>query len=74
MCEGKRITVQDLDLAPASQELRPTLKDARENFERDLIQNALRKHSGKIALAAAELGLSRPTLYNLMDKLGIAKK
>ena len=74
MCEGKRLTVRDLDLVPADQGPIPTLKDARENFERDMIQNALRKHSGKIAPAAAELGVSRPTLYDLMDKLGIPKE
>jgi two-component system NtrC family response regulator len=74
MCEGKRITIRDLDLSPAGQGPLPTLKDARENFERNMIQKALRKHSGKIAPAAAELGLSRPTLYDLMDKLGIAKE
>jgi two-component system NtrC family response regulator len=39
-----------------------------------MIQNALRKHSGKISPAASELGVSRPTLYDLMDKLGIAKE
>jgi two-component system NtrC family response regulator len=74
MCEGKRLTVQDLELAPAGPGTPPNLKDARENLERDMIQNALRKHSGKIAPAAAELGVSRPTLYDLMDKLGIARE
>jgi transcriptional regulator of acetoin/glycerol metabolism len=37
-------------------------------------QNALRKHAGKIAPAASELGVSRPTLYDLIEKLGIAKE
>ena len=74
MCEGKRLTVRDLELAPAGPGTPANLKDARENLERDMIQNALRKHSGKIAPAASELGVSRPTLYDLMDKLGIAKE
>jgi two-component system NtrC family response regulator len=74
MCEGKRLTVRDLELAPASPGIPTNLKDARENLEHDMIQNALRKHSGKIAPAASELGVSRPTLYDLMDKLGIAKE
>jgi two-component system NtrC family response regulator len=74
MCEGKRLTVRDLELAPADQGTPANLKDARENLERNMIQNALRKHSGKIAPAASELGVSRPTLYDLMDKLGIAKE
>jgi len=33
----------------------------------------LRKHGGKMTAAAAELAISRPTLYELMDKLGIQK-
>jgi two-component system NtrC family response regulator len=74
MCEGKRLTVRDLELAPASQGTATNLKDARENLERDMINTALRKHSGKIAPAAAELGVSRPTLYDLMEKLGIANQ
>ena len=74
MCEGKRLTVRDLELAPVVQGAPANLKDARENLERDMIQNALRKHAGKIAPAASELGVSRPTLYDLMEKLGIAKE
>jgi two-component system NtrC family response regulator len=38
-----------------------------------MINNALRKHNGKIAPTAAELGVSRPTLYELMEKLGIQR-
>jgi two-component system NtrC family response regulator len=39
-----------------------------------MVQQALRKHSGKITAAAAELGVSRPTLYELMEKLGIVRE
>jgi two-component system NtrC family response regulator len=49
------------------------LKDAREAVEREMIANALRRHSGKITAAAIDLGISRPTLYELMTKLGIEK-
>jgi len=66
------ITAQDLELsdirlAPAG----VTLKEAREAVEREMVNQALRKHSGKIAPAAADLGISRPTMYELMEKLGI---
>jgi two-component system NtrC family response regulator len=37
------------------------------------VQDALRRHRGKIAAAALELGISRPTLYELIDRLGISK-
>jgi two-component system NtrC family response regulator len=74
MCEGKHLTVRDLGLDLTSEGTVTNLKDARDHFERDMIQSALRKHSGKIAPAASELGISRPTLYDLMDKLGIPKE
>jgi len=75
MADGKRVTAQDLELTDAVSALRPqTLKEARESVERDMVQDALRRHKGKITAAALELGISRPTLYELMDKLGIARE
>jgi two-component system, NtrC family, response regulator len=75
MSEGKRVTTQDLELAAALSELPPqTLKEARESLEREMVQDALRRHRGKITSAALELGVSRPTLYELMEKLGIERE
>ncbi len=75
MAEGKRLQVSDLELdAVAAAPTGTTLREAREHAERDLILRALDRHNGKIAPAAAELGISRPTLYELMEKLGIARK
>jgi two-component system NtrC family response regulator len=74
MAEGKHLTVQDLELVSATNNGNVgTLKEAREAVEREMIERGLRKHSGSITAAAAELGISRPTLYELMEKLGIAK-
>jgi two-component system NtrC family response regulator len=74
MAEGRRLTVQDLELAESKESARATtLKEARENLEREMILQGLRKHSWKIAAAAAELGVSRPTLYELMEKLNIQR-
>jgi two-component system NtrC family response regulator len=39
-----------------------------------MIQAALKKHTGRIAPAAVDLGISRPTLYDLMEKYGIGKE
>ena len=75
MAERKRLTPGDLELEePSAASQATTLKEAREALEREVIQRALRKHAGKITPAAAELGISRPTLYELMDKLGIARE
>jgi two-component system NtrC family response regulator len=74
MAEGRRVTAADLELNSSGMGANlVTLKDAREAVERQMVQQALKKHGGKIAPAAVELGLSRPTLYELMEKLGISK-
>jgi two-component system NtrC family response regulator len=74
MADGKRVTANDLELNSfAEGPIAVTLKTAREAVERQMVRRALLKHSGKIAPAAVELGLSRPTLYELMDKLGISR-
>jgi two-component system NtrC family response regulator len=74
MADGKRVTTRNLELTDTLSALPPqTLKEARESVEREMIQNALRRHRGKITSAAVELGVSRPTLYELMEKLGIPR-
>ena len=74
MSESNRITADDLELVTTQSGIGgTTLKEAREGLEREMINQALRKHSWKIAPASAELGISRPTFYELMDKLGIQR-
>jgi len=75
MAEGKRLTMRDLELPPATPGFSgTTLRAARERLEREMIQSALRKHGGKIAPAAVALGIGRPKLYDLMDKLNIPRE
>jgi two-component system NtrC family response regulator len=75
MADGKRVTARDLELTDTRSDLSThTLKEARESVEREVIQDALRRHRGKITSAAVELGVSRPTLYELMEKLGIPRE
>jgi two-component system, NtrC family, response regulator len=77
MTSGSRVTAKDLELEhdqDVASLSAPTLKQARENVEREMIQQALKRNSGRITSAAAELGISRPTLYELMEKLGITKE
>jgi two-component system NtrC family response regulator len=77
MASGSRVSAKDLELdqgkhvAGASGS---TLKQAREHVEREMIEQALKRNFGKITSAAADLGISRPTLYELMEKLGITKE
>jgi two-component system NtrC family response regulator len=74
MADSKRITDRDLELVdPAENVPAVTLKEARESVEKELVQQALKRHLGRISSAAVELGVSRPTLYELMEKLGIQR-
>ena len=75
MCEGNRVNPEDLQLPsnPKQPASGASLKEAREQLEREMIETALAKHKGRITTAAAELGISRPTFYELMDKLGIKR-
>ena len=74
MVEGRTVNPADLELAETTAETATrTLKDAREAAERGAIAQALQRNNWKIAPAAQELEISRPTLYELMEKLGIQK-
>ncbi|HZS85718.1 MAG TPA: PEP-CTERM-box response regulator transcription factor [Stellaceae bacterium] len=70
MSEGKLIDLRDLDLKPAEADEGglTTLKQARERAERAMIQRALVETQSNISLAAKLLGVSRPTLYDLMKE------
>lgn len=48
-----------------------TLREAKERIEQDYILAAMERHGGNIVKAADELGVSRPTLYDLMKKHGL---
>src|SRR5438552_3137409 len=77
MASGSRVTAKDLELEQrqdGAASSATTLRQAREHVEREMIQQALKRNSGRITSAAADLGISRPTLYELMEKLGIAKE
>jgi two-component system response regulator AtoC len=63
LCEGGEIRSRDLGEIFSSVEVPPKhgiLKDA----ERDLIERTIAKHGGNLTRAAAELGISRRTLFN----------
>lgn len=73
MAESRLVTPADLELADGAEGNFRTLKEARETVERELVQQALQRHGGKISRAAEDLGISRPTFYELMEKLGLGK-
>ena len=76
MAEGDRLTCDDLGLAPPNGSIRAEhsdldLRTVREAAERQAIVAALARTNGNIVKASEMLGISRPTLYDLMRKLSI---
>ncbi len=49
-----------------------TLKAVKNKVEKDFITEVIDRHKGNMARVAEELGISRPTLYDLIKKHGIA--
>jgi two-component system NtrC family response regulator len=75
MAEADRITALDLGLRaapePAAEQATLDLRTVRENAERQAVITALARTDGNIVRAAELLGVSRPTLYDLMNRLHI---
>lgn len=66
------IDAADLELVPASAASLPLdLRAARLRAEREVLQLALARANGTLSVAAKLLGISRPTLYGLMEVHGI---
>jgi two-component system NtrC family response regulator len=72
IAEGNLITAEDLGLKPAAtNESFYNLKEVRTRAERQAIQQALSITDGNMSRTAELLGVSRPTLYDLMEKFGV---
>ena len=71
MAEGKQISVEDLDLSQPDDggaDIALNLKAAREQADRRMIRQALARTEGNISNTAKLLGISRPTLYDLLKQ------
>ena len=75
MAEGKYVTPANLELKDHStaEEDASTLRASRDNREKDLVRLAMEKAEWNVSRAAAELGISRPTLYQLLVRYGLKK-
>ncbi|MBS0255231.1 MAG: PEP-CTERM-box response regulator transcription factor [Proteobacteria bacterium] len=68
MAEGKLVSAVDLDLATPEETAALNLKAAREFADRKVIRHALARSEGNISSTAKLLGISRPTLYDLLKQ------
>jgi two-component system NtrC family response regulator len=74
MSDGNQINSADMDLCSVGDEAYDAsldLRAARESAERTAILAALGRANGNVARTAELLGISRPTLYDLMHRLSI---
>jgi two-component system NtrC family response regulator len=73
MADGKLVDAVDLELAAPEEGAEDLdLRAARLRAEREMLQKALARTNGTLAAAAKLLGVSRPTLYSLLEAHGIA--
>jgi len=72
MAEGRQLGPEDLELtAPKDTVVDLDLRAARLRAEREVLHLALAHSNGTLSVAAKLLGISRPTLYGLMEVHGI---
>jgi two-component system, NtrC family, response regulator len=72
MAETPMLTAEDLGLKEGAQSaLLFNLKEVRTRAERQAIRQAMSITDGNVSRTAELLGVSRPTLYDLMEKYGI---
>ncbi len=73
MADGKQIGLEALHLGTVGSEDVLSLHEVRAEAEKHAIQRALTNARGNLSRAATLLGVSRPTLYDLLDKYGLKK-
>ena len=71
MADGNAVTAADLDLADDSETHVQTLRESRMTSDRRTVTAALAASGGSISNAAKILGISRPTLYDLVKELDL---
>jgi DNA-binding NtrC family response regulator len=70
MSENKLITASDLGL-PLPTDTTPTLDEIRSSVEKEIIVSSLQKYQNNVSEVARQLGVSRVTLYRMIDRLKI---
>ncbi|WP_090372641.1 PEP-CTERM-box response regulator transcription factor [Nitrosospira sp. Nl5] len=72
MADGPLITAEDLGLQASTASAEPiNLRQIRDKAECDALMKALARVDGNVVKAAELLGVSRPTIYDLMNRHGL---
>ena len=71
MAQERTIAAEDLGLTPAEEPPALNLRRVRDEVERRAVLNAMARSDGNIVRAAELLGVSRPTLYDLLRRFGL---
>jgi two-component system NtrC family response regulator len=71
MADGPAITAADLGLEAPEERQVFNLRQAREDAERQVVLTVMARCDGNIAKASETLGISRPTLYDLLHRFGL---
>ena len=72
MADGQKIGAGDMGLAvPEADAAMLNLRQVRDEAEKGAVVRVLSRVNGNLSKAAEVLGVSRPTLYDLMDRFGL---
>ncbi len=71
MADGAAITAEDLGLDVPEEGASFNLRQVRDEAERQAVLKVMARVDGNIAKASELLGISRPTLYDLLNRFGL---
>jgi two-component system NtrC family response regulator len=71
MADGPSIRASDIGLGAPQKEEAFNLRQVREEAEKQAVLRVLGRVNGNLSKAAELLGISRPTLYDLLDRFGL---